>query len=70
MPDTNGAPILETAGLRKQFGDLVAVDDVSFRIRPAARSPSSGVRCGEDHDRAGDRRPGAAHQQNDHCVQT
>jgi len=34
MPDTNGAPALETAGLRKQFGDLVAVDDVSFRIPP------------------------------------
>jgi len=34
MPDTNGAPVLETAGLRKQFGDLVAVDDVSFRIPP------------------------------------
>jgi ABC-type glutathione transport system ATPase component len=31
------APILEVAGLRKEFGDLVAVDDVSFRL-PAGRS--------------------------------
>jgi peptide/nickel transport system ATP-binding protein len=29
------APILELHGLRKQFGDLVAVDDVSFAVPPA-----------------------------------
>ena len=34
MPDTSSVPVLEAAGLRKQFGDLVAVDDVSFRLRP------------------------------------
>jgi ABC-2 type transport system ATP-binding protein len=28
------APVLECRGLRKAFGDLVAVDDVSFRICP------------------------------------
>jgi ABC-type glutathione transport system ATPase component len=34
MPDTSSVPVLEAAGLRKQFDDLVAVDDVSFRLRP------------------------------------
>ena len=37
MADTGGAPVLEAAGLRKEFGDLVAVDGVSFRLR-AGRS--------------------------------
>jgi ABC-type glutathione transport system ATPase component len=30
MPDTE--PVLEVAGLRKEFGELVAVDDVTFQI--------------------------------------
>ena len=34
MADTSGAPVLEATGLRKEFGGLVAVDDVSFRLRP------------------------------------
>ena len=34
MPETDGAPVLEAAGLRKEFGDLVAVDDVSFVLPP------------------------------------
>jgi ABC-type glutathione transport system ATPase component len=34
MPDTSGAPVLEAIRLRKQFGDLVAVDDVSFTLLP------------------------------------
>src|SRR5262245_24772799 len=34
MADTGSAPVLETSGLRKEFGDLVAVDDVSFRLAP------------------------------------
>ena len=34
MPDTRVAPVLEATGLRKQFGDLVAVDDVSFALPP------------------------------------
>jgi ABC-type glutathione transport system ATPase component len=34
MPETSGPPVLETTGLRKQFGELVAVDDVSFRVLP------------------------------------
>ena len=34
MPETNGSPVLEAAGLRKEFGELVAVDDVSFRLLP------------------------------------
>jgi ABC-type glutathione transport system ATPase component len=29
------APVLEVHGLRKEFGDLVAVDDVSFAVPPA-----------------------------------
>jgi peptide/nickel transport system ATP-binding protein len=33
MPDT-GAPVLAVAGLRKEFGSLVAVDDVTFAIQP------------------------------------
>ena len=33
MADTSGAPVLEATGLRKEFGDLVAVDDVSFSLR-------------------------------------
>ena len=33
MTDINGAPVLEVAGLRKQFGQFVAVDDVSFGLR-------------------------------------
>ena len=32
-----GGPVLDVAGLRKEFGDLVAVDDVSFTV-PAAGS--------------------------------
>jgi ABC-type glutathione transport system ATPase component len=32
MAEPTGAPILEVTGLRKEFGDLVAVDDVSFRL--------------------------------------
>jgi ABC-type glutathione transport system ATPase component len=35
MPDTSTAPVLEVTGLRKQFGDLAAVNDVSFRLRPS-----------------------------------
>jgi ABC-type glutathione transport system ATPase component len=34
VTDANGAPVLEAAGLRKEFGELVAVDDVSFRLPP------------------------------------
>ena len=34
MPEANGAAVLETTGLRKEFGELVAVDDVSFRLLP------------------------------------
>ena len=34
MAEANGAPVLEAAGLRKEFGELVAVDDVSFRLPP------------------------------------
>jgi peptide/nickel transport system ATP-binding protein len=37
MADREHAPVLEVKGLRKEFGDLVAVDDVSFSL-PAARS--------------------------------
>ena len=37
MSSTGQAPILEASGLRKQFGELVAVDDVSFSM-PAAGS--------------------------------
>ena len=33
MPEPE--PILEVRGLRKEFGDLVAVDDVSFAVPPA-----------------------------------
>jgi ABC-type glutathione transport system ATPase component len=33
MPEAR-APVLEAVRLRKQFGGLVAVDDVSFRLRP------------------------------------
>ena len=31
---SSGDPILETRGLTKEFGELVAVDDVSLRVRP------------------------------------
>jgi ABC-type glutathione transport system ATPase component len=34
MPDTGNGPVLQAAGLRKEFGELVAVDDVSFELRP------------------------------------
>ncbi len=33
MTDISGAPVLEVAGLRKQFGQFVAVDDLSFGLR-------------------------------------
>jgi ABC-type glutathione transport system ATPase component len=32
MPDVNRSPVLEVVGLRKQFGQFVAVDDVSFSL--------------------------------------
>ena len=32
MADLGGAPVLEVAGLRKEFGDFVAVADVGFRL--------------------------------------
>ena len=66
MPET-GAPVLEVAGLRKEFGDLVAVDDVLVRP-PAGPVPRhrGGVRLGEDDHRADDRRPGAAHPRHHH----
>jgi len=35
MADGDRTPVLEVSGLRKEFGDLVAVDDVSFRLPPA-----------------------------------
>jgi ABC-type glutathione transport system ATPase component len=34
MRETNGSPVLEATGLRKEFGELVAVDDVTFRLLP------------------------------------
>ena len=34
MPEANGTAVLEATGLRKEFGELVAVDDVSFRLVP------------------------------------
>src|SRR6516225_5734958 len=34
VADATGEPVLEASGLRKQFGDLVAVDNVSFRVPP------------------------------------
>ena len=34
MPEANGSAVLEATGLRKEFGELVAVDDVSFRLVP------------------------------------
>jgi len=37
MPDRDGTAVLEVAGLRKEFGSLVAVDDVTFAI-PAGLS--------------------------------
>src|SRR3984957_11632208 len=33
-PAGSTAPVLEVTGLRKEFGSLVAVDDVSFAIPP------------------------------------
>ena len=35
MTEINGGPVLEAVGLRKEFGDLIAVDDVSLRVQPA-----------------------------------
>jgi ABC-type glutathione transport system ATPase component len=35
MPDDDRAGVLEVTSLRKEFGDLVAVDDVSFRVPQA-----------------------------------
>ena len=34
MPDGSGAPVLEAAGLRKEYGEFVAVNDVSFELQP------------------------------------
>jgi oligopeptide transport system ATP-binding protein len=34
-PPGPGGPVLEVSGLRKEFGDLVAVDDVSFSVGQA-----------------------------------
>jgi oligopeptide transport system ATP-binding protein len=37
VAEADGAPVLEVTGLRKEFGELVAVDNVSFRL-PRGRS--------------------------------
>ena len=34
MSEASDAPVLQAAGLRKEFGKLVAVDDVSFDLPP------------------------------------
>jgi ABC-type glutathione transport system ATPase component len=34
MAENGGVPVLQATGLRKEFGDLLAVDDVSFRLPP------------------------------------
>jgi ABC-type glutathione transport system ATPase component len=34
VAEANGSAVLEATGLRKEFGELVAVDDVSFRLLP------------------------------------
>lgn len=34
VAETGDAPVLQAAGLRKEFGELVAVDDVSFDLPP------------------------------------
>ena len=34
VAETGKAPVLQAAGLRKEFGELVAVDDVSFDLPP------------------------------------
>jgi ABC-type glutathione transport system ATPase component len=34
MSEASDAPVLQAAGLRKEFGELVAVDDVSFDLPP------------------------------------
>jgi oligopeptide/dipeptide ABC transporter ATP-binding protein len=34
VADTGNAPVLQAVGLRKEFGELVAVDDVSFDLPP------------------------------------
>jgi len=34
VAETGNAPVLQAVGLRKEFGDLVAVDDVSFDLPP------------------------------------
>ena len=67
--DRGIAPVLEVAGLRKEFGSLVAVDDVSFAIPPGAvAGDRRRVRFRQDDDRADDRRPGAPDQRDDHRV--
>jgi ABC-type glutathione transport system ATPase component len=35
MPEPAAAPVLQVTSLRKEFGDLVAVDDVSFAVAEA-----------------------------------
>src|SRR5690242_21115257 len=34
VAETGNAPVLQAAGLRKEFGELVSVDDVSFDLPP------------------------------------
>ena len=34
VAETGDAPVLQAAGLRKEFGELIAVDDVSFDLPP------------------------------------
>src|ERR1700756_3869629 len=34
VAEAGNAPVLQAAGLRKEFGELVAVDDVSFDLPP------------------------------------
>ena len=45
VPEPAGRPRPRGGGLRKEFGALVAVDDVTFGSRRAGRSPSSGSRA-------------------------
>ena len=56
-------PVIEVRGLTKRYGDILAVDDLSFDVEPGKVTGFLGPNgAGQVDDDADDARPGPAHR--------